>query len=38
LPPERAASPRKLLWIAGGFFAGLGLSILWVLVRVTRVK
>jgi uncharacterized protein involved in exopolysaccharide biosynthesis len=38
LPPERAASPRKLLWVAGGFFAGLALSILWVLVRGTRLK
>ena len=38
LPPERAASPRKILWIAGGFFAGTGLSILWVLARTTRLK
>lgn len=38
LPPERAASPRKMLWLAGGFFAGLALSVLLVLMRVTRIK
>ncbi len=37
VPPERATSPRKLLWLLGGFSAGFALGTLIVLVRRTRV-
>jgi uncharacterized protein involved in exopolysaccharide biosynthesis len=36
VPPERPSSPRKSLWLLGGFVAGFGISTLIVLIRVTR--
>ena len=38
VPPERPTAPRKPLWLLGGFMAGLSISILLVLLRVTRIR
>lgn len=34
--PERHVSPRKTLWVLGGFFGGLGLSSMFFYIRVGR--
>jgi uncharacterized protein involved in exopolysaccharide biosynthesis len=38
VPPERASSPRKLLWLIGGFTAGFALGMLTIFVRASGIR